>query len=74
MSTEHEDYRVRLRDLSARPPRQDLPVFAQRKHPIDHAAVKAHMRIQRSSEALHQAHRSELPRPCSRCGGAAAPR
>ena len=30
----------------------DLAVLAHRKHPVDHAAVKVHMRVQRCAEAL----------------------
>jgi len=35
----------------------DLPVFAHGKHPVDHAAVEVHMRIQCGAEALHKSAR-----------------
>ena len=39
----------------------DLPVLADGKHPVDHAAVEVHMGIQRAAEALHKAHRAQPP-------------
>jgi hypothetical protein len=31
------------------------------EHPIDHAAVEVHIRIQCAAEALHKAHRAQPP-------------
>jgi hypothetical protein len=37
----------------------DLPVLAQRKHPVDRAAVEVDMGIQHAAKALHEAHRAQ---------------
>jgi hypothetical protein len=39
----------------------NLPVRASNEQPVDHAALKVHMRIQRSSKALHKAHCAQPP-------------
>ena len=39
----------------------DLPVLAHHKHPVEHAAMEVHMRIQCTAKALHKAHRAQPP-------------
>ena len=39
----------------------DLPVLALGEHPVDHAAVKVHVGIERAAETLYEAHRRQPP-------------